>query len=58
MTEAHKDFLALMKALIRKVLIPFNCIIHQEALCAKSFHEEFTEVNKILAKLLNHSQCC
>ncbi|XP_027132767.1 general transcription factor II-I repeat domain-containing protein 2A [Larimichthys crocea] len=63
MTGAHRGFVALLQKSLEK-LLTFHCILHQEALCAKTFPPKCTEVmnvviqivNKIMANGLNHRQ--
>ncbi|XP_076805287.1 general transcription factor II-I repeat domain-containing protein 2B-like [Clavelina lepadiformis] len=64
MTGANKGFVALLQKSLGRKLLTFHCILHQEALCAKTFPPECTEVmnvvmqiiNKIRASPLNHRQ--
>ena len=64
MTGAHRGFVALLQNSLNRKLLSFHCILHQEALCAQTFHPECTEVmnvviqivNKIMEKSLNHRQ--
>ena len=62
MKGAHKGFITMLQKAMDRNLLSFHCIIHQEALCAKTFPPVITEVvqiiNKIKTKGLNHGQFC
>lgn len=60
---AQKGFVNLLQKSLDRELVTFHCILHQEALCAKTFPPECVEVmnliklvNKIIANRLNHRQ--
>lgn len=64
MRGAHKGFVTLLQKTLGRELLTFHCILHQEALCAQTFPQDFVEVmdfviqivNKIIARGLNHRQ--
>ncbi|GFU52575.1 general transcription factor II-I repeat domain-containing protein 2 [Trichonephila clavipes] len=64
MTDLRKGFIAILKEKINHEILVYHRIIHQEALCAQTFPEEFCQVkklvitiiNSIFAKALNHRQ--
>lgn len=64
MRGSQKGFVTLLQKALDRNLLAFNCILHQEALCAQTFPPECMEVmnlvmqivNKITAKALNHRQ--
>ena len=64
MTGAHRGFMALLQKSLKRKLLNFHCILHQEVLHAQTFPPECTEVMnvviqiviKIMAKGLNHRQ--
>ncbi|GFU06725.1 uncharacterized protein TNCV_4353061 [Trichonephila clavipes] len=64
MTGVRKGCVAILKEIINHEILVYNCIIHQEALCAQTFPDEIckvmelviTTINTILAKALNHRQ--
>uniref|UniRef100_A0A8C1I0R4 HAT C-terminal dimerisation domain-containing protein n=1 Tax=Cyprinus carpio carpio TaxID=630221 RepID=A0A8C1I0R4_CYPCA len=64
MRGSQKGFVTLLQKALDRNLLAFHCILHQEALCAKTFPPECMEVmnlviemvNKIIAKALNHRQ--
>ncbi|XP_071035384.1 general transcription factor II-I repeat domain-containing protein 2-like [Parasteatoda tepidariorum] len=64
MTCLRKGFVAILKEKINHEILVYHCIIHKEALCARTFPDEIckvmelviTIINSVLAKTLNHRQ--
>lgn len=53
MTGKDAGFVNLFTRRVGHPLIAFHCIVHQEALCAKSGLKEFEDVMKIVTKIVN-----
>ncbi|XP_059138487.1 general transcription factor II-I repeat domain-containing protein 2A-like, partial [Physella acuta] len=62
MTGIHNGVTTILRQKINREILTFHCIVHQEALCARTFPTEMVEVmdlvikisNSILAKALYH----
>jgi len=53
MVGSNKGFVALLREHENRPILSFHCILHQEALCARTCGDELGEVMSLVNKVVN-----